>query len=296
VNRVVAIVGPTAVGKSRTAMGLAKKIGGEIVSIDSMQIYRGMDIGTDKATPQMQARIPHHLLDVKDPSEDVTVAEYQTLARVAVDDIVARGHVPVLVGGSGLYFRAVVDDLRFPPRAEEVRAALEEEAETIGPEALHARLTDLDPLAAQRIDATNLRRTIRALEVIEITGRPFSENDSWDRYESIYDLRVIGLERERSDLHARIAYRVAVMFKEGLIDEARDVAAGGMGRTARMALGYRQILDRPEDPPDALKEAIVKATRRFARRQESWFRSDPRVRWIDAEGAGGSETIAEYLS
>lgn len=294
--RVIAIVGPTAVGKSRVALEIAHSRNGEIVSIDSMQIYRGMDIGTDKATPEMRARVPHHLVDIKDPAEDVTVAEFQSLARTAIADILARDRAPILVGGSGLYFRAVVDELEFPPQAPEVRARLEEESDDLGPEILYARLAELDPAAAAKIEPGNARRTIRALEVIEITGRPFSENSSWDRYESIYDLRVIGLRRERGDLFARIEVRVDQMMAGGLVDEAKRVAASGMSRTARMALGYRQILDSPAARPEEMRSDIVRATKRFARRQESWFRSDPRVNWVDAEEVDRSKAVAEYLS
>jgi tRNA dimethylallyltransferase len=284
--RVVAIVGPTAVGKSAAAMETAERLGAEIISVDSMQLYAGMDIGTDKASEEMRARVPHHLLDLKHPSEEVTVAEFQALARAAIEDISSRGSVPLLVGGSGLYFRAVVDDLEFPPQAEEVRARLEEEAEAVGAEVLHERLVDLDPPAAARIDPGNARRTIRALEVIEITGRRFSDNDSWDRYESIYELHAIGLTRPREELFERIERRVSGMLARGLVEEAREISDEGMGRTARMALGYRQVLDMPEATQDELMTEIVRATKRFARRQESWFRSDPRVTWIAGSQLG----------
>lgn len=281
--RVAAIVGPTAVGKSRTALEVAEELDAEIVSIDSMQIYRGMDVGTDKATPEMRTRVPHHLLDVCDPHTDVSVARFQEMAREAVDEVAKRGRLPLLVGGSGLYFRAVVDDLDFPPTVPEVRSRLEEEAETLGADALYERLRAVDPEAARRIEPSNARRTIRALEVIEITGRLFSDNDSWDRYESVYDLTVAGLRRRRDDLDRRIADRVAHMLDRGLIEEARALADRGLGRTARMALGYRQVLDAPDASIDELRDAIVRATRRFARRQESWFGADPRVRWFDAD-------------
>lgn len=280
---VVAIVGPTGVGKTSAAMGLAEELNAEIVSIDSMQLYRGMDIGTDKATPEMRERIPHHLLDVKEPTEEVTVAEFQAIARDAITDIASRGRTPLLVGGSGLYFRAVVDDLTFPPRAPEVRARLEEAAEALGAEALHARLAEVDAKAAARIEPLNARRTIRALEVIEITGRPFSDNDSWDNYESIYELRAIGLDRPREDLFERIERRVEEMLAKGLVEETDRVAQAGMGRTARMALGYRQVLERPGASTEELKAEILQATKRFARRQTSWFRADPRVEWVSAD-------------
>ena len=277
--RVAAIVGATAVGKTELSLEVAERLGAEIVSVDSMQVYRGMDIGTAKPDATTRARVPHHLLDVFDPAHDVTVSEFQELARSAIEDINGRGKVPLLVGGSGLYFRAVVDELSFPPRAEDVRKRLEDQVDEVGSEALHERLAELDPVAASRIEPGNARRTVRALEVIEITGRPFSENVTWDTYESIYELSAVGLTRPRDELYERIGRRVDSMLEEGLLEEVERVAAGGMSRTARQALGYRQVL---EVPPEAVRDEIVKATKRFARRQESWFRADPRVKWVDA--------------
>jgi tRNA dimethylallyltransferase len=294
--RVGAVVGPTAVGKSEVALMIAQQLGAEIVSIDSMQLYRGMDVGTDKPTPEMRARVPHHLIDVKDPGEEVTVAEFQMMARDAIDEIAKRQKLPLLVGGSGLYFRAVVDDLRFPPTDPEIRLRLEEEAEAWGADTLHARLTQLDPAAAARIEPGNARRTVRALEVIEITGRPFSESDGWDRYESLYDLHAVGLNRKREDLFRRIEMRVEEMIRRGLIDEARGVAKGGMSRTARMALGYRQVLDKPEADESTLRDEIVRATKRFARRQDSWFRADQRIKWVDAETQEVTSVISAHLA
>lgn len=291
---VAAIVGPTAVGKSSAALEVAEAVGGEIVSVDSMQVYSGMDIGTDKATPEMQARVPHHLLDLWPPSYDVTVAEFQAAARAAIEDVGGRGRLPVLVGGSGLYFRAVVDELEFPPRSPEVRAALETEAETAGAEKLYLRLEQLDPDAAARMEPTNARRIVRALEVIELTGRPFSENDAWDRYESRYDLAVAGLTRPRDDLYRRVEARVERMLERGLVAETEALARAGMGRTARQALGYRQVIElSPEHP--SLKDEIVKATKRFARRQESWFRADPRVTWFECDPEPPQDEIVAFL-
>jgi tRNA dimethylallyltransferase len=292
---VAAIIGPTAVGKSAVALEVAERLNAEIVSIDSMQLYRGMDIGTDKPTPEMRARVPHHLLDVKDPSEDVTVAEFQLLARGAIESIARRGRCPLLVGGSGLYFRAVVDDLKFPPTDREIRLRLEEEADAVGAEALHERLRELDPAAADRIEPSNARRTVRALEVIEVTGRPFSENIEWESYKSLYDLRAIGLSRPREDLYARIETRVETMLTRGIVDEAKRVAAGGLSRTARVALGYRQILDEPDAGMDDLQAEIVRATKRFARRQDSWFRADPRIHWVDAAAPESVTSVMTFL-
>ena len=282
--RVCALVGATAVGKTDVAVEVAEAADAEIVSIDSMQIYRGMDVGTAKPDARLRRRVPHHLIDVRDPSEPVTVSEFQAMARAAIADVWERGRLPLLVGGSGLYFRAVVDDLRFPPTSSETRARLEAEAETEGAEALHARLEELDPVAAARIEPSNVRRVVRALEVVEITGHRFSDYaGAWDRYESIYELRVTGLERPRAELYARIERRVDAMLARGLVDEARRLEQAGIGTTARQALGYRQVLEAPPGAsPDEVRDAITRATKRFARRQESWFRLDPRIRWLFA--------------
>jgi tRNA dimethylallyltransferase len=293
---VAAIVGPTAAGKSSIGLEVAEALDAEIVSVDSMQAYRDMDVGTDKPSPEMQARVPHHLLDAFPASHELTVSEFQSRARAAIADITARGRLPLLVGGSGLYFRAVVDDLRFPPRSPDVRRELEEEAEVQGPQALHARLARLDPKAAAKIEIANARRTIRALEVIALTGRPFSENDSWEAYESIYNLAVAGLSRERAMLHDRIERRVSEMLRRGLVDEVRRVDRVGMSRAASQALGYRQVLKGgPGASEVSLREEIAAATRRFARRQESWFRADPRVVWFDASQQGIAEALTSFF-
>lgn len=291
-TKVAAIVGPTAVGKTELSVHLAHRLDAEIVSVDSMQVYRGMDIGTAKPDAAMRERVPHHMLDLFDASHDVTVAEFQSLARAAIDDISARGKLPLLVGGSGLYFRAVVDDLSFPPRQPDVRRRLEEEADGAGPDALYRRLESADPRAASKIEPGNARRIIRALEVIEITGRPFSENETWERYKSIYELHAVGLTRAREDLYARIARRVDDMLQKGLVDEARSVAERGMSRSARQALGYRQVLGCDDE---SVRDEMVRATKRFARRQESWFRADPRIQWFDPSAAGAAERVEARL-
>ena len=294
--RVAAIVGPTAVGKSAVAVDVARRLGAEIVSIDSMQVYRGMDIGTDKATQDMRAAVPHHLLDLRPPSHALTAAEFQSLARAAIDDIATRGRLPLLVGGSGLYFRAVVDDLRFPPRSTTTRTDLEGKVARLGPEALHRRLTRIDPEAASRIDRGNARRLVRAFEVIEETGRPFSQGTAWDRYESVYELHVAGLTRARADLYRRVAARVDRMLESGLVDEVRRLDAKGMGPTARQALGYRQVLEAPAGIAlTDLRSAIVAATKRYVRRQDSWFRADPRVVWFDAGATDVVTRLVEHL-
>lgn len=282
---VAAIVGPTAAGKTALSLELAERTGAEIVSLDSMQAYRGMDIGTAKPGPEELGRVPHHMIDVSDPATEVTVAEFRNLARSSIDDIASRGRLPLLVGGSGLYFRAVVDDLRFPPRSPDVRGRLETEADDLGAGALHDRLAGVDPVAASRIEPGNVRRTIRALEAIELTGALFSEFDSsWESYKSLYDLRVVGLRRDRPELYRRISERAEEMLAAGLRAEAEALAKRGLSRTARQALGYRQVLEMPGAPEDEVLAAIVRATKRFARRQEAWFRADPRVLWLDASG------------
>jgi tRNA dimethylallyltransferase len=295
-ERVAAVVGPTAVGKSRVAFEVAQRLGAEIISIDSMQIYQGMDVGTAKPSAAERGRVPHHLVDVRLPSDVVTVAEFQALARAAISDVTARGRLPLLVGGSGLYFRAVVDDLRFPPTSVEVRGSLEAETQRIGAEALHARLRELDPAAAAKVEPANARRTIRALEVIELTGRPFSENArGWEAYESRYDLAVAGLRRPRPELFDRIERRVQTMLEAGLVEEVSGLRVR-LGLTAGRALGYRQLIEAEPDAPLAeVAGAIARATKRFARRQESWFSSDPRIRWFDAAHADVAEEITMFL-
>ncbi|MDQ3646640.1 MAG: tRNA (adenosine(37)-N6)-dimethylallyltransferase MiaA [Actinomycetota bacterium] len=292
-EKVAAIVGCTAVGKSAVAVEVGALLGAEIVSVDSMQIYRGMDIGTDKVPAAFRERVAHHLLDLKDPGEEVTVAEYQSLAREAIADISARGKLPLLVGGSGLYLRAIVDDFEFPARSEEVRRSLEARAETEGATDLHRELRGLDPDAAERIEPGNVRRIVRALEVIELTGRPFSENADWDRYESRYELAIAGLARPRSELDARIGERVAEMVSAGLVEEALRLAPR-LGRTARQAAGYRQVLEAhaTDAPDDVMQNWIVRATTRLARRQESWFKKDPRITWFEA----GAPAVVEEVS
>ena len=294
--RVAAIVGPTAVGKTALSLQVAETLDAEIVCVDSMQLYRGMDVGTAKPSASERERVPHHLLDLFDPADEVSVAQFQSLARSAIEDIAGRGKTPLLVGGSGLYFRAVVDDLNIPPRSAEVREALESEADETGPEALYDRLRTLDPVAAGRIEPANTRRIVRALEVIELTGRPFSDNDSWERFESIYDLKVLGLSREREDLYDRIARRVDEMLRTGLLTEAQELMRKGAGRTARQALGYRQVIEAPKGATLVeVRDEIVRATKRFARRQESWFRADPRVSWVEATRPGLASRAAGYL-
>jgi len=280
----IAVVGATATGKSELAIELALALGGEVVNADSMQLYRGMDIGTAKEPPATWRGVPHHLLDVGPVTRTANVADYQQLARAAIDGITARGRVPILAGGSGLYIRAALEDLHFPGTDNGTRARLEAELDRVGPAALHARLAALDPAAAAVILPGNGRRIVRALEVIEISGRPFTATmPTYDRGRPAIQ---IGLTLPRPELDRRIAARVDRMWQAGFEAEVRDLAGEGLreGKTASRALGYQQMLRYldGECTMDGAREETVKATRRFARRQESWFRRDPRVRWLDA--------------
>ncbi|MER6460910.1 tRNA (adenosine(37)-N6)-dimethylallyltransferase MiaA [Streptomyces sp. NPDC001288] len=289
--RVIAVVGPTAAGKSDLGVFLAQRLGGEVVNADSMQLYRGMDIGTAKLTPEERADVPHHLLDVWDVTVTASVAEYQRLARARIDALLAEGRWPILVGGSGLYIRGAVDNLEFPGTDPEVRARLEEELALRGPGALHARLSAADPEAGRAILPSNGRRIVRALEVIEITGRPFTAN--LPGHDSVYDTVQIGVDVARPELDERIALRVDRMWEAGLVDEVRALEAHGLreGRTASRALGYQQVLGAlaGECTETEARNETVRATKRFARRQDSWFRRDPRVHWLSGAAADREE-------
>ncbi|MFB6573036.1 tRNA (adenosine(37)-N6)-dimethylallyltransferase MiaA [Streptomyces noursei] len=280
--RVIAVVGPTAAGKSDLGVALAQHLGGEVINADSMQLYRGMDIGTAKLTPEERQGVPHRLLDIWDVTRAANVAEYQRLARAEIDRLLAEGRTPVLVGGSGLYVRGALDALEFPGTDPAVRARLEAELAELGSGALHARLAEADPEAGRAILAGNGRRIVRALEVIEITGRPFTAN--LPGHEAVYDTLQIGVDVERPELDERIATRVDRMWEAGLVDEVRRLAAEGLreGRTASRALGYQQVLGylAGECTEQAARDETVRATKRFARRQDSWFRRDPRVHWL----------------
>jgi tRNA dimethylallyltransferase len=287
---VVALLGVTASGKSEAAFDAARRRDDlEIVSVDSMCVYRGMDIGTSKPSPAQRAAVPHHLLDLVDPDEEFTVLQFQQAAHRALAEIAARGHHALLVGGTGLYLRAVVDDLRFPGRYPTVREALESElgqgrAEV--PE-LHARLAVLDPVAAARMEPSNERRVVRALEVTLGSGQPFSTFGPGLEAYPLSAVTMVGVTITTEEVDRRIAERFARWVEEGLLDEVRALAArpGGISRTARQALGYRELLAHVEEgaPLDACVEEAVRRTRSFARRQGSWFRRDPRITWTQAE-------------
>ncbi len=283
-TQVVAVVGPTAAGKSALSIALAHALDGEVVNADSMQLYRGMDIGTAKLTVAERDGVPHHVLDVWDVTEPASVAEYQRLARAAVDDIAARGKVPLLVGGSGLYVRAVLEEFDFPGTDPVIRARLEDELAAVGPTPLFERLRSADPVAAQRILPGNGRRIVRALEVIELTGAPFTA--ALPSPTPFYDSVQLGVDRDTAELDERIATRVELMWAAGLLDEVRALAGRGLreGRTASRALGYQQALAEIDGSltGEQARDETTRATRRFVRRQRSWFRRDPRIAWLNA--------------
>ena len=290
----LALVGPTASGKTEAGIAVAERLGAEIVSVDSMLVYRGMDIGTAKPTAAQRERVRHHLLDVAEPSERFTVARYQELARGLLP-LVDR---PLLVGGSGLYFRAIVDGLAFPPEDAEVRRSLETELGVLGPARLHERLRWTDPAAAGKIDAPNARRTVRALEVAALTGEPFSSfAEPWTRYDPA-SVRAVGIRIDRAALAARSEARVHAMLDAGWLEEVAGLVARGFGGwlTASQAIGYAEFA-RHLDGRLSFDEAVdrtVRRTRELGRRQMTWFARDPRIRWIDA-GAGGAMDVVDEL-
>ena len=294
---VVAVVGPTATGKTALAVALAHRLGGEVVNADSMQLYRGMDIGTAKPTAAERDGVPHHLLDLWHVREPASVAEYRQRARAEVDRLRAAGVVPFLVGGSGLYVRAVLDELDFPGTDAAVRARLTEELAAAGPALLHDRLAALDPAAAAAILPSNGRRVVRALEVIELTGRPFTATLPEPR--AHYPAVTIGLDREAGELDERVARRIDAMWAAGFVEEVATLAADGLreGPTASRALGYAQVLQQLDGTLSAAeaRERTVSTTRRFVRRQRSWFRRDPATTWFDAGRADLVEAVVATI-
>ncbi|GAA1644744.1 MULTISPECIES: tRNA (adenosine(37)-N6)-dimethylallyltransferase MiaA [Brevibacterium] len=286
---IISIVGATATGKSDLALDLAERLDGEIINSDSMQFYRGMDIGTAKLPVTERRGVPHHLIDILDVTEEATVQAFQTAAREAIADIRTRGRRPILVGGSGLYARAATDHMEFPGTDPAVRARLEAEV-AADRWAAHHRLADLDPVAAEKIGTGDARRIVRALEVIELTGRPFSA--SLPDYTEIEPTIHLGLGVDRATLHTRIATRVARMWEAGWVDEVRTLLGQGLarGRTASRAIGYAQIQEHLAGTMSAAaaQESTTVRTRQFARRQDTWFRRDPRITWIDMSEAGAA--------
>ncbi|MEV5962341.1 tRNA (adenosine(37)-N6)-dimethylallyltransferase MiaA [Kribbella sp. NPDC051952] len=296
---VVAVVGPTAAGKSDLSVALCKSLGGEVVNADAMQVYRGMDIGTAKISTAEQDGVPHHLLDILDVTETATVAEFQQLARAAIDDCVTRTAVPVLAGGSALYIRAILDDFVFPGTDATVRARLEAELHAEGPGALHEKLKAIDPKAAEQILASNGRRIVRALEVIEITGGPYVATLPEHHY--VYPGAVqLGLDVPRPELDERIGRRVDRMFDADFVDEVRGLLNKGLieGKTANRALGYSQVIALLNGEIDEVeaRERTAQATRRFARRQDSWFRKDPRISWLPYDDPDLLEKAQEVIA
>jgi tRNA dimethylallyltransferase len=280
---VVAVVGPTATGKTALSLALAHALGGEVVNADSMQLYRGMDIGTAKLRPAEREGVPHHVFDLWDVTEPASVAEYQRMARAAIDDIRARGRTPLLVGGSGLYVRAVLEHFEFPGTDPGLRARLEEELASVGPAPLHARLAARAPEAAARILPSNGRRIVRALEVLELTGQPIIAQ--LPRPRPYYRCVHIGVDLDAAALDERVAVRVDAMWEQGLVDEVRALERRGLreGRTASRALGYQQVLAflAGECSQVRARDETIRATRRFVRRQRTWFRRDERTVWLD---------------
>jgi tRNA dimethylallyltransferase len=285
---VIAVVGATATGKSDLAVQLAQALGGEVVNADAMQLYRGMDIGTAKLRPEQRRGVRHHLLDLLEVTEPATVAQFQRLARAAIADCRSRRVVPIVVGGSALYVRAVLDRFEFPGSDPVVRDRLERQLADIGSQALHRLLATRDPAAAAAILPSNGRRVVRALEVVEITGRPYVAR--LPPFASVYDdVRILGLSAAGPDVDARITARVQQMWDDGFVAEVRRLESAGLrrGRTANRALGYAQVLRHlaGECSAAAAQGDTASATRRFARRQGAWFRKDPRVTWLPATDA-----------
>jgi len=291
------LCGPTATGKSAAAIALARRVGGEVVNADSRNVYRGLDIGTAKPTPAERAGVPHHLVDVADPREVFTVADYQRLALAAIEAIHARGRLPILVGGTGLYIRAVVDRLTIPAVPPDAAFRLAAEAEEAArPGTLHARLQALDPVAAARIHPRNVRRLVRALEVIHHTGRPLSAQQG--RRGAPEPVLQVGLRLPRPLLDERIDRRVEAQLAAGLVEEVRGLLAAGVPPTApaMQGLGYKELVPYLEGrlPLDRAVAILKRNTRRYARRQEIWFRADPRIQWLDVEGLD-AEAVAERV-
>jgi tRNA dimethylallyltransferase len=287
--RVIAIAGPTAAGKSALSIDLAHALDGEVINCDSMQFYQGMDVGTAKLTTAEREGVPHHLLDIWPVTRTASVAVFQRLARAAIDDVHGRGRTPLLVGGTGLYLRAVLEDFAFPGTDEQIRERLEADLARLGPGALHERLTAVDREAAARILPSNGRRIVRALEVIELTGGPFVAE--LPQPQPLY--ANLQLAVDRTDLDTRVEQRVEHMWKAGLVDEVRRLIPQGLreGKTASRALGYQQVLDFVDGrcTEEQAFAATVAGTRKFVRRQRKWFRRDPAVVWLD----GASDDLVD---
>lgn len=293
--RPIAVVGPTASGKSALGLALAHELDGEVVNVDSMQLYRGMDIGTAKLSPAEREGIPHHQLDVWDVTETASVARYQQAALHDIEDIMSRGKTPILVGGSMLYAQALVDDWQFPPTDPQVRAKYEARRADIGTDALHAELARVDPAAAAIIEDKDPRRTVRALEVIELTGKPFKASQPPKNGPPRWGTKLLGLRTDSEWLNPRIEKRTRLMFEQGLVEEVERLQDKGLvaDSTAGRAIGYAQVLQaqRGELTWEDAVERTITGTRRYVRRQRSWFNRDKRITWLDAAG----DTTAQAL-
>ena len=285
----IVICGATATGKSDLAIALAQKLGGEIINADSMQVYQGMDIGTAKVPLAERGGIAHHLLDIYPVNQDMTVARYQEIAREKVDQLRADGTPAIVVGGTGLYIKSILDDLNFPDTDPDIRQKITDEAETIGNEALHAKLAALDPVAALAIPFENVRRVIRALEVIEITGQPYTTNLPREGSTRYPDAIQIGLAMDREDLGERINKRVDRMWELGFVDEVEELINQGLleAKTAQAAIGYAQIIAMKHGvmSEEEAREDTKRATRQYVRRQETWFSRDARITWLSAHAS-----------
>lgn len=294
----IVICGATATGKSDLAVALAEKLGGEIINADSMQLYKGMDIGTAKLSMEERKAIPHHLIDVLSVREEASVAQYQNDARNLIDQLLEQSIPAIVVGGTGLYIKAILDDLNFPDTDPEVREKIARQAEELGVDVMHERLATLDPAAAAAIPKENVRRVVRALEVIELTGRPYTANLPRVGSTKYPNARQFGLVMERETLHERIDLRVEKMWDKGLVREVRDLMGEGLleGRTAQAALGYAQIIKfaQGEMTEEEAKEETKRATRQYARRQETWFSRDERITWV--KKAPISELVTKIVS
>jgi tRNA dimethylallyltransferase len=294
----IVICGATATGKSDLAVALAEKLGGQIINADSMQLYKGMDIGTAKLSMEERKAIPHHLIDVLSVREEASVAQYQNDARNLIDQLLEQSIPAIVVGGTGLYIKAILDDLNFPDTDREIREKIARQADELGVDVMHERLAKLDPAAAAAIPKENVRRVVRALEVIELTGRPYTANLPRVGSTKYPDARQFGLVMERETLHERIDLRVEKMWDKGLVREVRDLMGEGLleGRTAQAALGYAQIIKfaQGEMTEEEAKEETKRATRQYARRQETWFSRDERITWV--KKAPISELVTKIVS
>ena len=299
-NTLIAVVGPTASGKTALAIALAKELGGEIVSADSMQIYRGMDIATAKPTPEEMAEVPHHLIGFWPPEKPFSVAQYAVLAREKIDDILRRGRVPVLCGGTGLYIKAIVDHIQYEEETGEdaaLRERLRRQAQDEGNLAVWRQLQAMDPQTAERIHPNNLGRVIRAIEVMQVSGRSIREQEERSRQAPCpYHVIQIGLRyRNRENLYERIGRRVDAMAEAGLPEEARAVRQQGLTATAAQAIGYKELYDWMDGtlPLEQALENLKRSTRRYAKRQLTWFGADARIRWIEPDALQAGETVTE---